>query len=116
LASSQNNGNDGRNPNGDRLRASTSSAQSSQLSLLNADEGAVFPEDLSYLLRNEERNIGGFKEKVEREKARVENDFAVLKTEVEHILEDLKLSVQAELDLVYTVFIAKYAEVKAEVQ
>lgn len=33
-----------------------------------------------------------------------------------HVLEDLKLSVQAELDLVYKVFMSKYAEVKGEVQ
>jgi len=39
-----------------------------------------------------------------------------LKTELEHTLEDLKLSVQAELDLVYKVFISKYAEIKGEVQ
>lgn len=32
------------------------------------------------------------------------------------MLEDLKLSVQAELDLVYKVFMSKYAEVKGEVQ
>lgn len=36
--------------------------------------------------------------------------------EIDHILEDLKLSVQAELDQVYKVFISKYAEVKGEVQ
>ena len=36
--------------------------------------------------------------------------------EIDHLLEDLKLSVQAELDQVYKVFISKYAEVKGEVQ
>ena len=42
----------------------------------------------------------------------MENDFAILKTEIEHVLEDLKLSFQAHLDNVYKTFITKYAEVK----
>ena len=56
------------------------------------------------------------KEKIEREKARVENDFAVFRAEIDHILEDVKISVQAELDLIYKAYITKYAELKGEVQ
>jgi hypothetical protein len=68
------------------------------------------------LLRNEEKNINNLKEKIEHEKAKVENDFSVFKTEIDHILEDIKISVQAELDLVYKTYITKYAELKGEVQ
>ena len=68
------------------------------------------------MLRNEDRNINHFKEKIEKEKSKVENDFVVLKNEMEHIIEDLKISVQAELDLVYKTFITKYADMKREVQ
>lgn len=46
----------------------------------------------------------------------MENDFAVFRTEIDHILEDVKISVQAELDLVYKTYITKYAELKGEVQ
>lgn len=53
---------------------------------------------------------------MEKEKAKVENDFAVIRTEIDHILEDIKISVQAELDLVYKTYITKYAELKGEVQ
>lgn len=91
-------------------------SSASQLSFLNADQGDIFPDDLIFLLKNEEKNIGNFKQKIEKEKVRVENDFALLKTEIDHTIEDLKLTVQAELDRVYQVFISKYAEVKGEVQ
>lgn len=97
-----------RNPNISKSRVSVASSNS-QISLLNVDQGEIFPEDLLFLLKNQEKNINNFKEKIEKEKARVENDFTVLKMEIQHILEDLKLSVQAELDLVYKVFISKYA-------
>ena len=69
-----------------------------------------------FLLRNEEKNINNIKEKIEKEKARVENDFAVFRAEIDHILEDVKISVQAELDLIYKSYITKYAELKGEVQ
>ena len=42
----------------------------------------------------------------------MENDFAVFRAEIDHILEDVKLSVQAELDLIYKSYITKYAELK----
>lgn len=40
----------------------------------------------------------------------------MFRTEIDHIIEDTKLSVQAELDLVYKAYITKYAELKGEVQ
>jgi predicted transcriptional regulator len=43
------------------------------------NEPDVFPEELVFLLRNEEKNINNLKEKIEREKSRVENDFAVFR-------------------------------------
>ena len=46
----------------------------------------------------------------------MERDFGIYQTEIEHILEDLKISIQSELDHVYKVFILKYSEIKAEVQ
>ena len=81
-----------------------------------AEHTDIFPDDIVFLLGNEEKNINVLKEKVEKEKAKVENDFAVIRTEIDHILEDIKISVQAELDLVYKTYITKYAELKGEVQ
>lgn len=98
-----------------KSRVSVNSS-ASQLEFLNADGGEIFPEDLIFLLKNEEKNINNFKQKIEKQKNRVENDFSILKTEIQHVLEDLKLSFQAQLDLVYKTFITKYAEVKGEVQ
>ena len=40
----------------------------------------------------------------------------MFRAEVDHILEDVKISVQAELDLIYKSYITKYAELKGEVQ
>lgn len=49
-----------RNPNISKSRISVSSSHS-QLSFLNADQGEIFPEDLVFLLKNEEKNINNFK-------------------------------------------------------
>lgn len=93
-----------------------SNSHVSQLSNMMAEHTDIFPDDIVFLLGNEEKNINVLKEKVEKEKAKVENDFAVIRTEIDHILEDIKISVQAELDLVYKTYITKYAELKGEVQ
>lgn len=92
-------------------KVSVASSHASHLSNL-MNEPDVFPEELVFLLRNEENNINNLKEKIEKEKARVENDFAVFRAEINHILEDVKISIQAELDLTYKSYITKYAELK----
>lgn len=99
-----------------RSKVSMASSHVSELSNLMAEHTDIFPDELVFLLSNEEKNINLLKEKVEREKARVENDFAIFRTEIDHIMEDVKISVQAELDLVYKTYITKYAEIKGEVQ
>ena len=43
-------------------------------------------------------------------------DFTNLKHEIEHIVDDLKISLQAEIDNIYRLFIEKYACLKTEVQ
>jgi hypothetical protein len=47
---------------------------------------------------------------------KVENDFTSVKMEICHIVDDLKISVQAELDNIYRLFMEKYACLKSEVQ
>ena len=53
-----------------------------------------------------------FKEKIEGEKERVVRDFANVKKQLEHILEDLQMSFIAELDVVYKEFIGRYQAFK----
>lgn len=106
----------GQKNNFSRSRVSMASSHVSQLNNMMSEHTDIFPDDLVFLLSNEEKNINNLKEKVEREKAKVENDFAVFRTEIDHILEDVKISVQAELDLIYKAYITKYAEIKGEVQ
>lgn len=47
------------------------SSHVSELSNLMADHTDIFPDDLVFLLSNEEKNINVLKEKIEREKSRV---------------------------------------------
>lgn len=49
---------------------------------------------------------------MEREKTKVVADFEVFKKELSHIIDDLKLSMVAELDLIYKSYIEKYALLK----
>jgi hypothetical protein len=78
--------------------------------------GEVFPEDLLMLLVEESNNIKTFKAKIEKEKGRVQNDMDIFKKEIIHVIEDLKISMLAELDLSYKLYIEKYAFLKSEVQ
>jgi len=103
-------------PHLNKSRASNNSSASGLSFLGQVDQNEMFSEDLIFLLKNEDRNINHFKEKIEKEKAKVQNDFDVFRNELEHIMDDLKGSMQAELDLAYKTFITKYKEMKAEVQ
>lgn len=47
-------------PQNSRSRVSVNSS-ASQLEFLNADGGEIFPDDLIFLLKNEEKNINNFK-------------------------------------------------------
>lgn len=67
------------------------------------------------LLTNEARNIKAFKDKTDKEKNRVVKDFEVFKKEISHIIDDLKLSIVAELDILYKSYIEKYAMLKSEI-
>jgi hypothetical protein len=115
-AQQQGYGSVGPRQNMSRSKVSMASSHVSELSNLMAEHTDIFPDELVFLLCNEEKNINVLKEKIEREKGRVENDFAIFRTEIDHIMEDVKISVQAELDLVYKTYITKYAEIKGEVQ
>ena len=55
----------------------------------------LFPEEVFQLLRLEERNLSNYKKGIEREKQRVGKVFDSLKMEIDHNIEDMKISVQA---------------------
>lgn len=69
-----------------------------------------------FLLSDEENNIRYFKEKIESERQKIEKEFENMKQTVIHVIEDLKISFQAELDKSYLSFIAKYREFKIKMQ
>lgn len=75
----------------------------------------LFPHEFSELLKYEERNLNAFKKRIEREKNKVHQEFDALKRQLIHNIEDLKLSIQAELDRVYKLFMEKYAIFKSEI-
>lgn len=43
------------------------------------NDGEIFPQDLLFLLSEEERNIISFKDRIEKEKMKLENDFTNFK-------------------------------------
>lgn len=55
-----------------------------------------------------------FKTQIAREKERVNDDMASFKTEINHTLEDLRLSLHAQLDRIYQGYIERYAKFKGE--
>jgi hypothetical protein len=79
------------------------------------EDGEVIPHDMVLLLTEEARNIKNFKAKIEKEKAKVVADIEVFKKEINHIIDDLKLSMVAQLDSVYKSYIEKYAILKTEI-
>lgn len=65
----------------------------------------MYPSGFAELLKFEERNIKTFKGQINREKERVNEDMISFKTEVNHTLEDLRLSLHAHLDRIYQGYI-----------
>lgn len=77
------------------------------------EEVELFPEDIHQLFRYEERNLTNYKKSIEREKARVVQEVEHLKKEVAHNIDDLKISILAELDRIYKGYMERYATLKA---
>jgi len=82
--------------------------------LLNSEQ--LFSEEMIFLLSNEENNIRYFKERIDSERQKIEKEFENMKHKIIHIIDDLKISFQAELDKSYLDFIAKYREFKVKMQ
>jgi hypothetical protein len=59
--------------------------------------------------------LSSFKKSIEREKARVVAEVEQLKKEIVHNVDDLKISVLAELDRIYKNYMEKYATLKGEI-
>lgn len=55
----------------------------------------MFPEEISQLLRYEERNLSNYKKALEREKIKVNGEVENLKKEIIHNIDDLKISIFA---------------------
>lgn len=61
----------------------------------------LFPDEIYQLLKFEERNLSSYKKAIEREKQRAGQVIDSLKKEMEHNIDDLKISIFAELDRIY---------------
>ena len=59
--------------------------------------------------------MSSFKKSIQREKARVGAEVEQLKKEIVHNVDDLKISVFAELDRIYKNYMEKYATLKGEI-
>jgi hypothetical protein len=79
------------------------------------EEVELFPEEIHQLFRHEERNLVNYKKSIEREKAKVVQEVEHLKKEVTHNIDDLKISILAELDRIYKGYMERYATLKAEI-
>ena len=66
------------------------------------------------MLKNESRNIKAFKLEINKEKERVDEDLSSFKVEINHTLEDLRLSLHALLDRVYQAYLEKTAKFRGE--
>jgi hypothetical protein len=79
------------------------------------NDNNLYPAELIFLLSNEEGNVEHMRKLIENEKKRVDRDFENFAKEVLHIIEDLKLSVYAQLDCVFMGFMALYKNLKDRV-
>lgn len=88
------------------------SSHVSQLNNMLSEHTDIFPNDLVFLLSNQEKNINNLKERVGRGKSNVENDFGVFRIEADYNFEDVNIAVHVELDLLNKAYIIKFAEIK----
>lgn len=75
----------------------------------------LFPDEIHLLFRYEDRNLSAYKKSIEREKMKVGQEMEHLKKEMVHNIDDLKISLLAELDRGYKNYMEKYATLKAEI-
>lgn len=64
------------------------------------------------MLAYEGENIVEFKERIDHDKKRLETDFSNFTREMVCIIDDLKTSLMAELDLIYKGYIDRYLFLK----
>ena len=65
----------------------------------------MYPAGFSELLKHEDRNVKAFKLQINKEKERIDDDMQSFKIEINHTLEDLRLSLHAHLDRVYQMYL-----------
>ena len=73
----------------------------------------LFPSLCIEMMKYEERNINAFKRVIGHEKNRINSELEALSLEINHIIEDYRLSLQAVLDRIYQNYITRYAEFKS---
>jgi hypothetical protein len=78
------------------------------------DDIYMYPAGFAELLRHEDRTLKTFKLNINKEKERVDQDMKEFKMELNHTLEDLRLSLHAHLDRVYQAYMEKTSKFRGE--
>lgn len=86
-----------------------------QLPEILAFDADYFPQYSIFLLSEEEKNINNFKERIEQEKTKINQDFEQYKSEIINLIEDLKIDLLRQVDQHFKPFIDKYKEFKQNV-
>ncbi|KAL4508506.1 hypothetical protein ABPG72_003810 [Tetrahymena utriculariae] len=74
-----------------------------------------FPQYTMFLLAEEEKNLTNYRERVEKEKQKIEADFEHMKHEMNNLLDDLKIELTTGVDEHFKQFIERYKTFKSEV-
>ena len=67
------------------------------------------------MLSEEDNNLASYREIVEREKSKVENDIELILKELTNMYQDMKLQMVEQLDDHYKLFVTRYMEFKSSV-
>jgi recombinational DNA repair protein (RecF pathway) len=68
-----------------------------------------------FLLAEEDNHISKFRARVEKEKTRIEKDVQLVRTEIDNLLEDLKIQMCTYIDDHYKRYISVYGAFKEEI-
>lgn len=78
-------------------------------------DNKFYPQQLIFLISNEQGNINHMRRIIEQDKKRINRDFDNFTRQILHLIEDLKLSLNSQLDIVLKDFMNLYIKLKNQV-
>jgi hypothetical protein len=75
----------------------------------------LFLDEIRQLFHQEDRNLSNLKKPIEREKIKVNQEIEHIKKEMIHNIDDLKISIYAELDNIFKNYLETYANLNGEI-